>query len=70
MVTVDEVVNALYLDLKESYSSITREWLKAEAEKQISGSPPTGGPGMFVQDYLEKLGLLKSGRHNFSEDQR
>ena len=57
--TVDEVVNALYLDLKETYTDITREWLKAEAEKQLAGASPTGGPGMFLNNYLKKTGLLK-----------
>ncbi|KKM88986.1 hypothetical protein LCGC14_1253250 [marine sediment metagenome] len=59
-ITVDELVEALYLDLKESYSSLTREWLKAEAEKQLAGASPTGGPGMFLKNYLEKADLLPS----------
>ena len=58
-VTIDELVNALYLDLKESYTSLTRDWLKAEAEKQLAGAKPTGGPGMFLNSYLKKTGLLK-----------
>lgn len=59
-VTVDEVVEALYLDLKESYSDLTKEWLKTEAEKQIVGGIPAGGPGMFLNKYLKETGLLPS----------
>ncbi len=58
-ITVDEVVNALYLDLKESYSGITRESLKTEAERQLAGEKPTGGPGMFLNRYLKETGLLE-----------
>ena len=58
-VTLDEVVNAAYLDLKESYLSLTREWLKAEADKQIAGENPAGGMGMFLNRYLKETGLLK-----------
>ena len=57
--TVNELVKALYLDLRESYPSITEEWLKAEAKKQMAGGNPSGGPGVFINDYLSKLGLLK-----------
>jgi len=57
MAQLDEVVEALYLDLRESYSSLTLEWVKAEAEKLIAGGTPTGGPGMFVDNYLKKFGL-------------
>jgi len=58
-VTVNELVNALYLDLKKTYTSLIRDWLKAEAEKQLAGANPTGGPGMFLNSYLKKTGLLK-----------
>ena len=58
-ITIDELVNALYLDLKESYPSLTREWIKAEADKQIAGGIPTGGPGMFLNRYLKEVGLLE-----------
>jgi len=58
-VTVAEVVRALYLDMKESYPSLTMEWLAAEAEKQIAGEQPTGMPGMYLNRYLEEAGLLK-----------
>ena len=53
-----ELVKALYLDLQESYPSFTYAWLLAEADKQLAGSEPTGGPGVFLNDYLIKCGLL------------
>ena len=58
-VTLGELVDAAYLDLKESYPSLTREWLKAEANKQIAGENPTGGMGMFLNRYLKEAGLLE-----------
>ena len=58
-ITVRELVNAAYLDLKESYSSLTREWLEVEANKQLAGEQPTGGQGMFLNRYLKKAGLLE-----------
>jgi len=57
-ITVDELVNALYLDLKDSYG-LTREYLKEEAEKQLAGGLPTGGPGMFLNRCLKQAGLLE-----------
>ena len=57
-VTVDEVVKALYLDLVESYPDLTLEWLKEEAEKQIAGRLPAGGPGMLLNRYLQKTGFI------------
>lgn len=57
--TLDELVTALHLDLSQSYPSLTREWLKAEAEKQIGGGNPSGAPGMYLNTYLRKSGLLK-----------
>lgn len=55
-----DLVKALYLDLKESYSSLTYAWLLAEANKQIAGAQPIGGPSMFLSNYLSKCGLLKA----------
>ncbi|MBA7689179.1 hypothetical protein ES703_97682 [subsurface metagenome] len=59
IITVNELVEAAYLDLKESYSGLTKEWLLAEAKKQIDGEQPTGGMGMFLNKYLKEAGLLK-----------
>lgn len=55
----EQLVRALYLDLRESYSSLTYEWLLAEADRQLAGSKPTGGPGMFLNNALAKAGLLR-----------
>ena len=54
-----ELLSALYLDLRESYTSLTYEWLKAEANKQMDGAIPSGGPAMFLNRYLIKVGLIK-----------
>lgn len=55
---IKQLVRALYQDLKESYPSFTYDWLEAEAEKQIAGASPTGGPGMFLNNYLRKAGFI------------
>ena len=55
-----DVVKALYLDLHESYTSLTYTWLLAEADRLIAGGTPTGGPSMFLNDYLIKCGLLNA----------
>ena len=52
-----ELVNALYLDLRESYPGITREWLEAEMDRLTAGGEPSGGPSMFLERYLKKTGL-------------
>ena len=54
----EKLVQALYRDLKKSYPSLTLEWLTKEAEKQIAGQPPTGGPGMFLNEPLKKAGYI------------
>lgn len=58
----EEVVKALYQDLKESYHSLTYEWLLTEADKLLAGAKPTGGPGMFLNNYLIKMGLILSAK--------
>ena len=59
MATKNELAEALYADLKESYPSLTLSWVAEEAKKQIAGARPTGGPGMFLNSSLRKAGLLK-----------
>ena len=55
---IEELIEALYKDLKESYPSLTLDWLRQEAESQLAGNPPRGGPSMFLNRYLKKLGKL------------
>jgi len=53
-----ETVHDCYLDLRQSFYSLTETWLLEEASRQIAGTKPTGSPGMFLNDYLKKAGLL------------
>ena len=57
-----ELVKALYLDLRESYSALTYAWLLAEANRLLAGGEPAGGPSMFLNNYLIKAGLLSSSK--------
>lgn len=57
-----EIVKALYQDLKESYSSLTLDWLTQEADRLIAGGQPSGGPSMFLNSYLTKVGLIEEGK--------
>lgn len=54
-----ELIKALYQDLRESYPSLTYAWLLEEADKQLAGAKPTGTPGMYLNNYLGRTGLLK-----------
>ncbi len=54
-----ELIKATYLDLKESYSALTLDWLTEEADRLIAGGQPSGGPGMFLNRYLTEGGLIK-----------
>ena len=56
-----EIVKALYLDLQESYPKLTYAWLLAEADNQLAGAEASGGPGMYLNEFLVKSGLLKEG---------
>lgn len=56
---VKQLVKALHKDLRSTYPSLTLEWLEAEAEKQLSGAVPTGGPGMLLNNYLRKAGFIE-----------
>jgi len=57
--TMKRLVEALYMDLRQSYPSLTLVWLMEEAESQLSGVHPRGGPGVFLNDYLRKAGFIK-----------
>ncbi len=53
----EKLVKAVFQDARETWTSLTWDWLKEEAEKQIAGSQPTGGPGVFLNDYLRRAGI-------------
>jgi hypothetical protein len=53
-----QLVRALHQDLVDSYPTLTLKWLEEEAEKQLNGARPTGGPGIFLNDYLKKAGFI------------
>ena len=57
--TKTKFCKALYLDLRESYPSFTYAWLLTEADRQIAGGKPSGGPSMFLHHYLIEAGLIK-----------
>lgn len=56
----ERLVKAAYQDLRQTYTSLTYEWLKDEAEKQLGGEGPTGGPGVLLQRYLRAAGFLEA----------
>jgi hypothetical protein len=56
---LETFVDAAWRDLKTSFSSLTREWLMEEAERQLVGEQPSGAPGMFLNKYLKGAGHIK-----------
>jgi hypothetical protein len=56
---VKQLVHALWVDLHKTYPSLTETWLVEEAERQLRGEKPTGGPGAFLADYLHRAGFVK-----------
>lgn len=52
-------VDAAWKDLRQSFGSLTRDWLIQEAERQLAGEQPTGAPGMFLNKYLKDAGHIK-----------
>lgn len=55
----ETLVIAAWQDLRQSFPSLTLDWLKAEAEKQLKGELPTGSPGMFLNGYLKTAGMIE-----------
>ena len=47
-----ELVVAVWQDARKTWSSLTLAWLMEEAERQLAGERPTGGPGVFLAEYL------------------
>ncbi len=56
---METFVDAAWRDLRGSFSTVTREWLMAEAERQLAGEQPTGPPGMLLNKYLKDAGHIK-----------
>ena len=54
-----ETVHDCYLDLRQTWASLTEEWLLEEAQRQIAGEDARGSPGMFLYDYLRAAELLE-----------
>jgi len=52
---VEDLVQTLWRDLRKTWSSLTLEWLREEAERQLAGERPRGGPGVMLADYLKRL---------------
>ena len=57
---LEELVTAAWKDLRQSYSTLTLEWLQAEAERILNGEKPRGGPSMFLEGYLRRAGFIKT----------
>lgn len=54
-----ELAKAVYQDAKQTWTSLTWDWMERELEAQLAGERPTGGPGMFLNRYLKKAGILE-----------
>ena len=55
---METFVDAAWQDLRQSFSSLTRDWLMAEAERQLAGEQPVGTPGMLLNKYLKDAGHI------------
>ena len=54
-----DLVCAVHQDLVKTYGTqLTRDWLMAEANCQLAGMLPKGGPGMFLNGFLIKAGYI------------
>ena len=53
------LVRATWKDAKRTWP-VPWDWFEAEAEKQLAGAKPTGGPGVFLNDLLLKAGYVKA----------
>ena len=58
-----EIIKALYLDLRESYPSLTLASVTTDVDRLIAGGDPTNVIQMFAHRYLVQLGLVKGGKN-------
>jgi len=54
----EEIVRAIYEDIKKEWPSLDWFWVKREAEAQLAGKSPSGSIGSSIQDHLKKAGKL------------
>ena len=57
-VTVEDVVDGTWRDLRESWPTLTKQWLQEQADLILAGKAPQGSPGMILQKYLREFGFL------------
>ena len=53
-----QLAEALYKDLRQSYPSMTREFVLAECESVSAGNKPDSIAGVFAEKMYRKAGLL------------
>ena len=54
----EQIVRAIYEDIKKESASLDWFWVKREAEAQLAGKSPSGSVGKSIQDGLKKAGKL------------
>lgn len=54
----EQIVRAIYEDIKKEWASLDWLWVKQEAEAQLAGKSPSGSVGRSVEDHLKKAGKL------------
>ena len=56
----ESVALAAYRDAKQTWPSVTREFIFEQAERVLAGKRPKGGPGMMVADAFLRAGFIST----------